>query len=170
MEELRLLAIEWLDLDSKIINEDILQFTEDGLLYAKKEFFYLPASSSGKYHPEYALGVGGLLRHTKAAMVIAEQLFPLYGFEDITQDYIISALALHDIEKPSRVHAIEVKLRLEPLRDEYPEIFENVIPLIESHMGQWDQYGKLPRPKTEAQIFVHLCDYLASRKILTVEI
>ena len=29
-------------------------------------FFTVPASSSGKYHPSYALGDGGLVRHTKA--------------------------------------------------------------------------------------------------------
>lgn len=30
-------------------------------------FFHEAASSTGKYHPKYALGDGGLLRHTKAA-------------------------------------------------------------------------------------------------------
>ncbi len=170
MEEVRVAAIEWLGLESRIHNEEVLNFTIDGLLYAKKEFFYLPASSSGKYHPSYALGVGGLLRHTKAALVIAADLFQLYGFDEITQDYIISALTLHDMEKPSKLHPIEVKLRLEPLRDEYPEIFDQVIPLIESHMGVWNQFGKLPRPKTGVQDFVHLCDYLASRKSIAVDI
>ena len=33
-------------------------------------WFTIPASSTGKYHPEYALGDGGLLRHSKAAMRI----------------------------------------------------------------------------------------------------
>ena len=33
-------------------------------------FFEIPASSTGKYHPEYATGKGGLLRHTKAAVRI----------------------------------------------------------------------------------------------------
>ena len=28
-------------------------------------FFHEAASSTGKYHPKYALGDGGLLRHTK---------------------------------------------------------------------------------------------------------
>ena len=34
-------------------------------------FFEVGASSSGKYHPNYALGKGGLVRHTKAAVRIA---------------------------------------------------------------------------------------------------
>ncbi len=36
-------------------------------------FFTVPASSSGKYHPSYALGDGGLVRHTKAAVTIAHE-------------------------------------------------------------------------------------------------
>lgn len=37
-------------------------------------FFEMPASSTGKYHPEYTLGEGGLVRHTKAAVAIAADL------------------------------------------------------------------------------------------------
>lgn len=167
---LRQLGLEFLDLPNKIKGERILQFTEEALLYANEEFFFQPASMSGKYHPAYALGVGGLLRHTKAAIIVAEELFPLWGFSLKTQDYILSALALHDLEKPSKLHSIEVKLKLEPLRDKYIKEFDQIIPLLESHMGQWDQYGKLPRPKNKAQHFVHLCDYLASRKSIIVEL
>ena len=38
-------------------------------------FFEIPASSTGKYHPNYALGEGGLVRHTKVAVRIAYELF-----------------------------------------------------------------------------------------------
>ena len=49
-----------------------------------------------------------------------------------------------------------------------------VCSMIESHMGEWtyDNYLKkevLPRPRTAEQRFVHMCDYLASRKFLDVE-
>lgn len=40
--------------------------------------------------------------------------------------------------------------------------------LIASHMGQWNRAFNsnvtLPKPKSDIQQFVHLCDYLASRK------
>lgn len=39
--------------------------------------------------------------------------------------------------------------------------------LIETHMGQWDSGVNL-KPVTNLQNFVHLCDYLASRKFLEV--
>ena len=46
--------------------------------------------------------------------------------------------------------------------------------MIESHMGEWntDPYTKeeiLPIPRTAEQRFVHMCDYLASRKFLDVK-
>ena len=63
-------------------------------------FFEIPASSTGKYHPDYALGKGGLLRHTKAAVRIA---YELLGDECIgnkytsnEKDLMIMALVLHD--------------------------------------------------------------------------
>ena len=37
-------------------------------------FFEAPASSSGKYHPEYTKQKGGLVLHTRAAMGIAKKL------------------------------------------------------------------------------------------------
>ena len=43
-----------------------------------------------------------------------------------------------------------------------------------THMGQWNtdfKTGKeiMPKPKTRFQKFVHLCDYLASRKYVEME-
>ena len=41
------------------------------LLDGLPEYFYtIPASSTGKYHPDFASGEGGLVRHTKVAVRI----------------------------------------------------------------------------------------------------
>lgn len=164
-------SLEVMSLDSRFHGEDWLQFTLEAIgTYAPMKFFHQPASSSGRYHQGYELGVGGLVRHTVAAMEVARTLFTLYDFSEEEQDKVVSALALHDICKPSKTHPIEVVLVLEPLRDRYPDKVEAVVDLIRTHHGQWDCYGKLPRPKTELQKFVHLCDYLASRKNIAVDI
>lgn len=134
------------------------------------EVFIQPASMSGKYHPKYSLGVGGLLRHIKASMVLAKGLLPLYHFTASDADYMLAALALHDIAKPDKLHPLMVEPLLDPLKEEYYGEIERIIPLIESHMGQWDQFGKLPQPKSSMQSFVHLCDYLASRSYIIVDI
>lgn len=133
-------------------------------------FYIQPASSSGKYHPSYSLGVGGLVRHTLATLKLAKMLFPLYKFSEKEEDTVLAALALHDIAKPDKLHPLMVEQILYPLREKYYSKIEKVIPLIESHMGVWDQFGKLPRPKSTLQKFVHLCDYLASRKSIIIEI
>ena len=52
------------------------------ILKSLPDYWYsVPASSTGKYHPEYALGEGGLLRHSKAAMRIGYELLsdPVIG-------------------------------------------------------------------------------------------
>ena len=154
----------------KLTYKDVKSFTNEALSYVSEDFFCLPASSSGKYHPSYSLGLGGLVRHTAAALYFAEELFPLYKFTRRQKDYVRAALILHDTQKPSKTHPIEVKLILEPLRDQYPLVFDRVISLVESHMGQWNYFGKFPEPKTELQKFVHLCDFLASRKEVSVEL
>jgi len=137
--------------------------------YVPPEFWILPASMSGKFHPDMDKGLGGLVRHTKADCLVALDLFPLYpGFDEYHQSLILAALLLHDICKPDILHPIQVAKQLWPLRgyDFYPTI----INLIESHMGQWDQKCKLPRPKTNIQKFVHLCDYIASRNDISLKL
>lgn len=161
-------------------------------------FYTVPASSTGKYHPVYALGEGGLIRHTQAAFRIANELFKcetIQTFNDTEKDIIRTALILHDGVKHGTngsqytvaTHPLEVVKHLE---DKYFEVDEETLPdevievmesdlweqirvCIRSHMGQWNTDYKtkeeiLPKPGTEIEKFVHLCDYLASRKMLEV--
>ena len=53
-----------------ISNVEIYHFALFCIENMPEYFFHIPASSSGKYHPSYALGEGGLVRHTRAAMNI----------------------------------------------------------------------------------------------------
>lgn len=140
-------------------------------------FFTIPASSSGKYHPSYALGEGGLVRHTKAAIKIAIELLNLEQYEELKQykDEIVIALLLHDgFKQGNKKEGYTV--------NEHPFLAANYVrnanyknkvklgligSLIETHMGQWDSGVNL-KPVTNLQNFVHLCDYLASRKFLEV--
>lgn len=146
------------------------------------EYFYqIPASSTGKYHPAYTTSEGGLLRHTIAAARIACDLVDLemYDLTDDEKDYVICALLLHDTFKSGVTHS-KYTLHNHPMLAAQHvrstcsrEFANNVCPLIESHMGQWNtcKWDKtvLPKPETKLQQIVHLCDYLASRKYLTFE-
>lgn len=152
-------------------------------------FFEIPASSTGKYHPEFASGNGGLLRHTKVAVRIAYELLnnETTGnrFSERDKDLIIMSLILHDglkcglkKEKHTKFdHPLLVsKLIMEnqsKLNLDIDDI-RKVCSMIESHMGEWTinpstQKEVLPKPRNELQRFVHMCDYLASRKFLNVK-
>lgn len=148
-------------------------------------FFNIPASSSGRYHPNYAQGNGGLVRHTKAAVFFCNTLLQLnHQFTDTEEDLMRMALLLHDGFKkglPEEKHTvfehplIAAKwLRDDTLFESYLEHSERefLYQVISSHMGQWNwnqsSETELPLPETNAQKFVHLCDYLASRKCLEI--
>ena len=49
----------------------------------------------------------------------------------------------------------------------------DIAELIACHMGKWNtnKYSQteLPKPITKLQKFVHMCDYLASRKFLNIK-
>ena len=150
-------------------------------------FFEIEASSTGKYHPSYALGKGGLVRHTKAAVRIAYDLLsdPCIGdkYSSDEKDLMIMGLLLHDgvksgvpKEKYTRFdHPImmcELIMDNEDNMELEMEEIEFVCDVIKTHMGPWttDYNGVevLEKPKTKYQNFVHMCDYLASRKALEV--
>ncbi len=150
-------------------------------------FFEIAASSTGKYHPSYSLGLGGLLRHTKAAVRVAHELLqdPVIGnkYTKTEQDLMILALLIHDgwklgIEKSKYTksdHPLLSARFVEEHKDQI-ELTEEERTLlcstIASHMGPWnkdfDGNEILPVPKSKCEKFVHLCDYLASRKCLLV--
>lgn len=95
-----------------ISNTNIRQFARFLLTRVPEWFFHVPASSTGKYHPSYALGEGGLVRHTKAAIgiyhALAEAEIPLFYLHDtpfggntVTElnDACYLALMFHDCMK-----------------------------------------------------------------------
>ena len=151
-------------------------------------FFEVPASSTGKYHPKYALGEGGLLRHTKAAVRIAYELLsdPLIGnkYTEEEKELMLMALVLHDGLKSGREKSQDTKVEHPLLAAKYIKENEHnlgmsvenmnfICDVISSHMGAWnkdfDGNEVLPTPKNKYQNFVHMCDYLASRKVIQLE-
>lgn len=86
---------------SYIINDTLRTFIAQCLDGLPDYFRHIGASTSGKYHPAYTLGEGGLVRHTKAAVGIAKELIraelPFADIlDDLDTDIIYSALLLHD--------------------------------------------------------------------------
>lgn len=164
---------------SYIKNEEIQQSIKDILVNLPDYFYEIPASSTGKYHPKYAQGEQGLIRHTKAAVRIAIELFQLFEFNNYEKDIIVGSLILHDGCKNGRnkienhtipTHPLEICELIEETIDNKKFYINDICECIISHMGKWnkdfDGNEILPKPTSEIQFFVHLCDYLASRKCL----
>lgn len=168
-----------------IKNEKIKELTAKMISELIPEYFWkVAASSTGKYHPSYALGEGGLYRHTLAAVRIAIGMFPLTSYTDDEKDSIIVALIMHDshkhgftCEKYTRAdHPVIAAKAVQAYCMQYnntwaPELGDLLGGLILTHMGQWNKDFRtkkeiMPKPKTSMQRFVHMCDYLASRKYL----
>lgn len=147
----------------------------------------MAASSTGKYHPPYALGKGGLVRHTKAAVRFAHDILTLemsqLFFTQREKDLIIVGLILHDGLKHGlpmskftiATHPLAVCEWLKEnvvytVSQELTDDDMNLLILaISTHMGEWNTDYKskqviLPKPVSKMQCFVHMCDYLASRK------
>lgn len=139
-------------------------------------FWTVPASSSGKYHPTFALGDGGLVRHTQMACEIAKEMFRLDEYKDCDSLHIMFALIIHDTFKSGHVDTGKTTYSHQSIaadelwdlhdrlsKDQFPRMSGDVdciCSLVQTHMGSW---SRTP-PTTKEQFLVHLCDYIASRK------
>ena len=149
-------------------------------------FYEIAASSSGKYNPSYTLGSGGLVRHNKTAVRIAYELLNnpgLNNFTDSEKDIIIMGIILHDGFKSGKIkekytrfdhpllaasYVRENKDKLSLSDDE----IELLARIISSHMGIWNKDFNdnevLPKPSDKYERFVHMCDYISSKKFINV--
>lgn len=173
-----------------IVNEDIREFAKVLVEGLPSYIWEVGASSTGKYHPAYSLGEGGLMRHQIAVVRFLNYFFELeqYNtkFTSREMDLMRVAGLVHDGRKSGEQSDYE---RSKFTKFDHPLQMANVIRsydgqylnhdelefmahCIESHMGQWSTDRKssvvLPKPIDEYQRFVHLADYLASRKDLTM--
>lgn len=148
--------------------------------YCPDYFWEIGASSSGKYHPAFSQGQGGLVRHTKAVVLFAQELLRMSSYmymSDEYKDYVIMACILHDTCKYGmsdydkdqyKDHAKNASVNVANCWVEYfdkqaPVFFTNA---IKTHMGQWSEREN--RPFTNIDRCVHMADYMASRSFIDI--
>jgi len=170
-------------------NDDIKNFAVECIETIPDYFWDVGASSTGKYHPQYALGDLGLARHTCALVRFLNHILNIDCYKnDFTsreRDLLRVAGIMHDSRKSgddetySRnkftkfdhpvLAANEIRTIIGFIAEEEIELVANT---IESHMGQWntDKRSKmvLPLPESKYQKLLHLADYLASRKDIEI--
>lgn len=169
-------------------NEDIKKFTESCIDTIPSYFWEVGASSTGKYHPAYALGELGLARHTCALVRFLNHMLSIdcikNDFTSRERDLIRVAGIMHDSMKSGTdedyarskytkfEHPILAANNIRKMSGLPDDEIELIATTIESHMGQWntDRRSKtvLPTPENKYQKLVHLADYLASRKDIEV--
>lgn len=171
-------------------NEDIKNFAITLMDDIPEYIWHVGASSTGKYHPAYSLGEGGLMRHQIAVVRFLNFFFALeqYNTKFTSREKDLMRLAglAHDCMKSGTQeqysvskytkfdHPILMAKKIRECAGYLPEDeLELVANIISKHMGQWNTDKKssleLPKPNDKYSRLVHLADYLASRKDLTMD-
>lgn len=151
-------------------------------------FWSVPATSSGKYHPDFAKEEEGLVKHSLMVYrvvidLIENNLLPI----DVDREVLMCAALFHDCCKRGKENEPTAHTLFN-----HPIIASNFIyeiwltcgkgiectnvydqmcdmcRLIESHMGKWntnkyEECANLPTPQTTGEILLHNADYIASR-------
>lgn len=174
------------DVLSTIVNEDIRAFATVLVEDFPEYIWEVPASSSGRFHPLHDQGDGGLIRHLVAVARVLNYIFELEQFNsrftDREVDLMRVAALVHDGRKSGEQVDYE---KSKSTKFEHPMLMaqavrkhkgsyltdaeiEIIASSVEAHMGQWNTSKRasfdLPKPTNTYQKFVHLADYLASRK------
>ena len=169
-----------------IADDNLRKLAIEIIACADDYFFTIPASSSGKFHPPFSLGEGGLVRHTKCVVYMVNCLCESFNIDEYKKDMLIVAALAHDIKKQGDcVEGLGYTVHEHPvLAARYVcEVYfasDIVIPsgdvsliadMISSHMGKWGVDPKfigdkkpLPMPESDCEKILQAADYLASRK------
>ena len=171
-------------------NQDIKEFATVLLEGLPEYIWHVGASSTGKYHPAYSLGEGGLMRHQMAVVRFLNFFFELeqYNSKLTSREMDLMRLSglVHDGRKSgtqedyeaSKYTKFDHPLQMAEVIRGYDgqylnhEEIEMVADTVSRHMGAWNTDKKsnavLPKPHNKYARMVHLADYLASRKCLTM--
>lgn len=156
-------------------------------------WFIKPASSTGKYHPKFNNGEGGLVRHSLNVCMWWQQMYRAFeqelmsfsGRDDIYDLGIIACL-FHDakkygdaeensrwVKKDHDVRSMEWFLHNVEIYEHMNDMnFDNkainyIANAIDHHNGPWSTHGA---PRTIFERLVFICDYASSQKIHEQEV
>ena len=166
-----------------IVDEELRMVTKAYLDERVPDYFWEDgASSSGKYHPQFSQGQGGLVRHTKAVVMFAEELLKMstYAYmKEAYKDYAIAACIVHDTAKYGMTEFSKAEYKNHARNAAYAfqmfakecdyQASEILLNAIVAHMGQWST-EKEDRPFTNVDRLVHMADYIASRSFIDIPI
>lgn len=172
-----------------IQDENLKEFTKYLINRFEKYFFFVPSSSTGKYHSEQSNVVGssestgGLVNHTKAVVYFSDILCRAYDITGKERDAIIIASICHDGQKYSspmqkyttKTHGTDFANVMYKQGLEYiaeggvltKEELYGICSPVAHHMGRFSvgpKAKKFPEEYTKAELIVHLSDMCSSGK------
>lgn len=169
--------------------DELRLYCEDMIDAMPGYIFQIPSSTSLKYHNQTQCQAGGQIYHVLMTVTVLNYIL---GLEYIKlkyskpkqRDCMRIAMCLHDSLKcgvPTEdgnqytvfqhpllagewIRSFKVKHDIKQGLKDY------IARLVESHSGEWNSSKKsldvLPKPETDDQFIIHLCDYLSSRNNL----
>lgn len=144
-------------------------------------FWTCPASSSGKYHPEFDLGIGGTKHHSMMVALCVREMALAEGRTQEEIELLVFCALYHDCMKQGKGEGVGYTVFDHPtlaaalIIDTFPgnRIAYEAAKIIASHMGKWniskDGSQKLPLPITGMQKLLSHADMIASRRWWKVE-
>lgn len=170
-----------------IKDENIKSFVRS-VLYRCDDFWIVPSSFSGKYHPSDEHGVGGNVLHTKRVVRASSVLSDSYSLSDEDRDIVYAACLLHDITKGKRhsendeckydpMHPYTVGQFVKKLQEEdkkyatenqsstlflSEDAVQSILRLVRCHLGPWSPVPETT-PITYLDMIVHMADNIASK-------
>lgn len=136
-----------------------------------------PASSTGKYHPKYAAGEGGLIRHTKVVVRNIIELIRATPAIECEKDELIAAAIIHDMWKYPEGRDHEFTAFDHPaLGGQWCKDhgFDTIGRLVAAHQGIWTTSRQMPgfeneQPRKFDEWCLHFADLMASRAYLACD-
>ena len=170
-----------------IKNVNLRKFAEEIIANADDWFFVEPASLSGKYHPKFSLGEGGLMRHTRCVAYWATAMAESFNLSQEDSDLLVIAALAHDIKKHDsnkrymREHPLLASDYVCKIMEKFSEDVitneqvQKICCAVAAHMGKWEgtrEWVKdttkelFPMPKNDFEKALQAADYAASRKVV----
>jgi HD superfamily phosphohydrolase YqeK len=169
----------------KIKSPELLKITKQILLKCCDYCCDESASSTGKFHPSFSLGPGGLVKHIKAVCKNTEtilRMMPQYDGEDWDIPYI--AAILHDCMKYTEykqqyTHENHPNLMAAAIRQhktddtELNTKLERIASNVETHMSRFNTCRHsddiMPPPTSMENMIVAIADMISAQKYFHVE-
>jgi HD superfamily phosphohydrolase YqeK len=172
----------------KSISDDTIRSFVRSLLIKAENFWDIPSSFSGKYHPADEHGPGGNVLHTKRVVRIALILSESYNLSIEERDVVIAAALIHDLCKGKKNHGSDV-VSYDPmhpytvgkfvtacqLHDKKfssetdsstlyvsEDVVQSILRLVRCHLGPWSPVPET-YPITYLDFIVHIADNMASK-------